>query len=316
MCLLDLHGEASGHPLKPVWINSIEYVSLERWSEKNDFKYVWAGREEDAWVTNRWLKMSIKPTGRKAVVNGVSVWLSHPVAVQGSNCYISQLDIKSALMPILYPQKPARSAKIKSVMLDPGHGGKDPGNQDRVQKEKQHTLLLANEIKKRLASSKVKAGLTRSSDTFIELDQRPAVARKQKADLFVSLHFNAVNGNGDGIRGVEVYCLPPPGARATGESADSNDARPWPGNACDEQNIYLAFQIQKAIVKGLGAEDRGVRRARWAVLRTAAMPAVLVEGGFMSDPGEGAKIYSSQYRRELAQAIVDGILAYKRWLER
>jgi N-acetylmuramoyl-L-alanine amidase len=316
MCLLHLHGETVGNSLKPVWINDIEYVNLERWSESKDFKFAWACKEEDIWVTNRWAKMSFKPTGRKVVINGVSVWLSHQVAVHGNACFLSQIDIKTALMPILFPKSPPKPGKIKCIMLDPGHGGRDPGNQDRVQKEKQYTLLLANEIRKKMSKSKVKVVLTRSEDAYIDLDQRPAIAKRQKADLFVSLHFNAVNGNGNGIRGVEVYCMPPPGARATGESADSSDAKSWQGNANDERNIYLAFQIQKAMVKGLGAEDRGVRRARWAVLRPAAMPAVLVEGGFMSDPEEGGKIYTSQYRRELAQAVVDGILAYKRWLER
>jgi N-acetylmuramoyl-L-alanine amidase len=236
--------------------------------------------------------------------------------MHGGACFISTMDVKSALMPILFPRKPAKPARINCVMLDPGHGGKDPGNQDRAQQEKQYTLLLANEIKKRLSNSKVKVSLTRSTDIFIEREQRPAIAKKQKADLFLSLHFNAVSGNGNGIKGVEVYCMPPPGARSTNENTDSSDTKSCPGNANDEQNIYLAFQVQKAIVKGLGAEDRGVRRARWTVLRTATMPAVLVEGGFMSDSEEGAKIYSSQYRRELAQAIADGVLAYKRWLER
>jgi N-acetylmuramoyl-L-alanine amidase len=77
----------------------------------------------------------------------------------------------------------------------------------------------------------------------------------------------------------------------------------------------LAYQMQKALVRSLPVEDRGVRRARFAVLRDAAMPAVLVEAGFLSHPAEGRKLIDSSYRRQIARAIVQGILAYKRQVE-
>jgi N-acetylmuramoyl-L-alanine amidase len=79
--------------------------------------------------------------------------------------------------------------------------------------------------------------------------------------------------------------------------------------------MLLAFQMQKALVRGLGVEDRGVRRARFWVLRDAIMPAALVEAGFMSHPTEGKKILDPQYRRQIARCIVQGLLAYKKTVE-
>jgi N-acetylmuramoyl-L-alanine amidase len=80
--------------------------------------------------------------------------------------------------------------------------------------------------------------------------------------------------------------------------------------------MLLAYQLQKRIARNLGMEDRGVRRARFAVLRPAVMPAVLIEGGFMSHPTEARKIYDAAHRRQMAQAIVDGIIAYRNLVER
>jgi N-acetylmuramoyl-L-alanine amidase len=88
------------------------------------------------------------------------------------------------------------------------------------------------------------------------------------------------------------------------------------GNRCNDKNILLAYDVQKSLVQQLGVQDRGVRRARFAVLRDAEMPAILVEAGFMSHPVEGSKIFTPAYRRQLARAIVDGIMTYKRAVER
>jgi N-acetylmuramoyl-L-alanine amidase len=157
--------------------------------------------------------------------------------------------------------------------------------------------------------------LTRSTDTFVDLDTRPELAKRMKADLFVSLHYNSASLSPNGVKGIEVYCLTPPGMNSTHESGDDREHKALPGNRFDEQNILLAYHLLKSIHQSLGVEDRGVKRARFVVLRTAQMPAVLIEGGFMSDPAEAKQIYDTAHRRQLAQAIVDGVLAYKRLVE-
>ncbi len=85
-----------------------------------------------------------------------------------------------------------------------------------------------------------------------------------------------------------------------------------PGNRLDARNVLLAYELQTSLVKSLGVEDRGLRRARFAVLRPGNMPAVLIEGGFLSDSAERQNIIAPKYRSLMAEAIVRGVLAYKR----
>ena len=170
-------------------------------------------------------------------------------------------------------------------------------------------------MRDQLQKAGFKVCLTRSTDALIKLPDRPAVARSRKADLFMSLHFNSTDGGRDEAKGAEVYALTPAGASSTNARGEGNGG--WTtGNKFNANNLLLACQIQKSLVRNLDVEDRGVRRARFAVLRDAAMPAVLIEAGFMSHPAEGKKIFDARYRREMARAIVDGVMSYKRIVER
>src|SRR5207244_3211227 len=173
-------------------------------------------------------------------------------------------------------------------------------------------LLLAREVRAVLNGAGLKVTLTRYGDNFVPLIDRPEMARRLGADLFVSLHFNAAIAEKDQVKGVEVYCLTPAGASSTNARADSADTGVCAGNQFDSRNMLLAWQIHKAVVHSLPVEDRGVRRARFAVLRNAPVPAALIEAGFMSHPQESRRIFDPLYRRRMARAIADGILAYNR----
>ena len=115
-------------------------------------------------------------------------------------------------------------------------------------------------------------------------------------------------------KGLEVYCLTPAGADSTNGGADHYPA--LQGNKHDQRNILLAYHIHRALVHSVGMADRGIRRARFVVLREATMPAVLIEAGFMSHADEMRRIQDPAHRRQTAQAILDGLLAYKRIIER
>jgi N-acetylmuramoyl-L-alanine amidase len=106
--------------------------------------------------------------------------------------------------------------------------------------------------------------------------------------------------------------MTPAGAPSTNAQGEGAGAGSFSGNRNNDQNLLLAYHVQKSLVGNLYAEDRGVRRARFAVLRDATMPAILVEAGFMSHPAEGRKIISPEYRKQMAKAIVDGIRAYQK----
>jgi N-acetylmuramoyl-L-alanine amidase len=205
-------------------------------------------------------------------------------------------------------------ATIKTICLDAGHGGKDPGNMEGTTKEKNLTLLLSREVETLLEKAGYKVVTTRSRDEFIDRDQRPIVANRRKADLFISLHFNSAPATS--ASGIEVFCLTPAGAPSSHGSPEGYNGNQLPGNKNDEQNVLLAHCVQKATVKQTKTIDRGIVRARYDVLRTTAMPAILVEGGFMTNPAEGRRIREADYRRSLAEGIVDGIKAYARLVER
>lgn len=293
-----------------------DYVRLTDWARTNRFQLTQGRTPEEVRLTSQSLKLVFAADSQRAEINGVTVFLSFPVAFRNGTPYIALIDLQTAVHPVLFPPRSDRRVPVINVCLDPGHGGRDPGNEEGRYKEKEYTMALAGEMRKLLQDAGLKVSLTRQADSFVPLPERPDFAKRQDAEIFVSLHFNATLANKGEVKGVEVYCLTPVGARSTYAREDSSDMSAWRGNHFDAKNMLLAFCVQKSMARALPVEDRGVKRARFAVLKTAVMPAVLVEAGFMSHPAESKRILDPAYRRQLAQAIVDGILAYKRQIER
>jgi N-acetylmuramoyl-L-alanine amidase len=292
-----------------------DYVRVADWAKANKFEARWVKRDETVQLSGASTRVLLTVDSRDAMLNGVKVRLLFPVIERDGMPCLSRLDAQTTFQPILYPPRLRGGNQVKTVCLDAGHGGKDPGFCVGGNQEKRYTLLLTEELRAQLKRAGFKVSLTRSSDTFIEPASRPEVANRRKVDLFVSLHFNATEGSPGLVQGAEVYCLTPAGAPSTNAGGEGGNVGSTPGNRYNDFNMYLAYQAQKALTRGLAMEDRGVHRARFAVLRDAAMPAVLIEAGFMSHPIEGRKIFTVAYRRQIAQAIVDGILAYKRTVE-
>ena len=292
-------------------IGGREYVRVTDWARERNLSVQWIKRDEIAQLANATTKLRLEVHSPEAQINGVAVRLLFPLVSRPDGIYISRLDLQQSFAPVLWPPK-SRGKPIKNICLDPGHGGKDPGFRVGSNQEKRYTLLLAQELREQLAQAGYIVSLTRTRDTFLELPDRPEVARRRKADLFISLHFNAAEASPSSVQGAEVYCLTPAGAPSTNARGEGSGAGWFAGNRFNEQNMLLAYQLQQSLTRTLPAEDRGVHRARFAVLRDAAMPAVLIEAGFMSHPAEGRKIFSPAYRRQIARAIVEGIGSYKK----
>jgi N-acetylmuramoyl-L-alanine amidase len=298
------------------FINGQNYVALTDWARANGFHVASLARDE-IFLTNKTSRLVLDTDSADAKINGVNVRLSFPVA---KGALISQLDLDTTIKPLVFPQKPSVK-KITTICLDPGHGGKDTGN--RVSgffwhNEKTYTLLLAFELRDQLRKLGYNVILTRNNDRFIELPARPTIANQAGADLFISLHFNAAQTDKNEVAGPETYCITPVGANSSNVSVESSEyggassAGPTIANRNEQKSLLFAYQIQKSLVQNLNANDRSVRHARFAVLRDAAMPAILIEGGYMTNPTEGKKIYDSAYRKQMASAIVKGILAYQK----
>jgi N-acetylmuramoyl-L-alanine amidase len=105
--------------------------------------------------------------------------------------------------------------------------------------------------------------------------------------------------------------MTPARTSSTNARGEGGNSGAYGGNANNSRNMLLAYQVNKSIVRSTGLEDRGVKRARFQILREATMPAVLVEAGFMSNPNEAKKIYSAAWRKQLAQSIASGITSYR-----
>jgi N-acetylmuramoyl-L-alanine amidase len=305
-------------PLRAASFNGQYYVPLADFARQNGFScYPLKGGGETV-LTKKNLRFVFDVNSAQASIEGVNVRLSFPVAGDHGELLVSQLDIDTALRPLLYPQK-SYGKRITTICLDPGHGGKDTGN--RVvgfitHNEKTYTLALALELQKQLQRAGFHVILTRKKDVFVPLPDRPALANRAGADLFISLHFNATPVDKDAIAGPETYCITPIGAPSSnahegGEFGSAIGTGPTTANRNENRSLLLAYQMEKSLVQNLHANDRSVRRARFAVLRDAEMPAILIEGGYMTNPLEGKKIYSADYRRQMAAAIVKGILAYQ-----
>jgi len=308
-------------PTCAAFINGQNYVSLADWARGNGLNGYTLNRGDQIILTNSATRLVFEVDSTQSQINGVNVRLSFPVAKDKGVPLIAQFDLDKTVRPLLSPSRYIEPKKITTICLDPGHGGKDSGN--RVagffwHDEKTYTLALAFELRDQLKQAGFNVILTRNSDTFVELPARPAVANRARADLFVSLHFNAAQTDKDEVQGPETYCITPVGANSSNASVEGSEygkatgTGPTTANRNEQKSLLFAYQIQKSLVQGLNVNDRSVRRARFAVLRDAAMPAILIEGGYMTNPTEGKKIYDAVWRRQLASAIVKGILNYQK----
>ena len=300
--------------LERVWVSGVDYTRLEDWARANRFQI--KTTRQEAQLFNNDFNASFAIDSRRATINGVNMWLAGPMTMRNGFACIPTVDLNSTLQPLLTPPRNAPGKKIVSICIDAGHGGKDPGFLDGRQQEKVYTLLLARELGSQLSKAGFKVSYTRTRDEYIELADRPSKARMKSADLFISLHFNSLEGGGAAVKGLEVFCLTAPHTSSTNSRGEGANTGAYPGNQFDSKNVFLAYQMQKTLVNNLSLEDRGVKRARFAVLRTATMPSVLIEGGFLSNRAEAKKIYDPLYRRQMAQAVTEAVLSYKKKVER
>ena len=260
-------------------------------------------------LKNKWNSIEVETNSRRAWINGVLVWLHVPSRRAGRGWGIDEVDFKKLVDPILRSYAFIPSGVPKVVMLDPGHGGRDSGAiGKRKVYEKLAVLSIAKRVKAQLEARKVAVRMTRSDDTFIPLEKRSELAKKAGADLFVSIH--ADSAGSPSANGVETYIMSVAGYDSSNFYGKAGDKSSKKGNHNDAANAVLGFSIQSNLVKATHRSDRGLRRARFAVLKNAPCPAALVECGFLSNPQEEALMIQSSYRETVARGISNGVLGY------
>lgn len=297
-----------------VQLNGHTYLELNHWAAVHRMFALWNPKAGELRVTNRWARLFFKADTRRVDYDDVSVALSYPVLRSGDHLYLALKDDETVLRTLLSPPRMPAGRRVTTVALSAGHGGKDPGNLDANREEKKYTLLLAKELERALRQDGLRVVQVRDRDVFVPLEDRPRRARELGADLFICLHFNS-SPSGEGASGLETYCLTPAGVSSTNDR--SGYARSYlPGNRYDKENLELAYQIHRAVLGGVDMADRGVRHARFKELTLSEMPSAYVEGGYMSNPDDARRIFSETGRSKYAQALADGIMAYKRLVER
>lgn len=246
---------------------------------------------------------------RSAFWDGLECRLGFAPQLIGGQVFLHALDLRKNLEPLLRgPVGLAPTGRV--IVLDPGHGGASTGARSAFNGawEKEYTLDWALRLQRLLEPRGWEVWLTRTNDTDVALADRVALAEARHASLFLSLHFNS-SGGGPEQAGLETYCLTPAGmpsnlTRGYGDDAD----QVFPNNAFDEPNLQLAVRLHRALLRASGGVDRGVRRARFlAVLRGQNRPAVLLEGGYLSNPKEARRIADPAFRQRLAQAIAEAL---------
>ena len=242
-------------------------------------------------------------------INNLKFILSFPVIECDGHLCMSRMDLTKLVEPVMRPGKIKDAEKIDTIVLDAGHGGHDRGAVSTYGDEKTFALDVVSRARLLLTQNGYKVVLTRSNDTFIPLYDRVKIANAQKNALFISVHFNA-GGAGTGL---ETYTLSPRGVPSMAADGPSiTDLTPCPGHQNDAENMALATAMHAAMVVRSRMWDRGIKRARFVVIRDITIPGVLVEGGFQTNVIDARTIAMPAYRQQMAESIVKAVQNYRK----
>lgn len=314
-----------------IWIASKPYLPYSAFLKTGQVKGSW-DPEAFVWTLNVGRhELRASPQMAVVIVDGSAEEIPAPPLLRDGELLLPDLVWNRWVGRWAAQQPPLPSdflPGLKTIVLDAGHGGHDPGAIGRSGlREKAVTLDVALRLKGLLEREGFQVVMTRDRDRFISLSQRSQMANRQEADLFVSIHANAARIRS--ISGFEVYAL----SEATDDHARAleaaeNASLPLEGGQAvaseteaivwdllytehRAESMELAAQVCRGLRGRLPSQNRGVKTARFAVLKGSRMPAILIEVGFVSHPAEEQRLRNSSYRQHLAEGIRDGILVFR-----
>ena len=303
-------------------IHGVDRVGLRDIAKRYGLKAVWAKPGAVLTLTDAsGVRFTFERDERDFHLDGARIFLGEPAVLNGDDLWLTKLDVIKNVAPLFAPADHAAflPAAPKLIVLDPGHGGTDPGKQNLRLKldEKDMTLDVALRLRKLLELRGYRVLMTRTSDTRfsnspnVDLPLRAEVANKTAADLFLSIHFNAVDRDPQRVSGVETYVLPPQGQASTQPEQDrSMIVTHYPGNKQDHANAQLGYSLHRRMIADLKSSDRGYKRYRLAVLRTLNCPGALVECAYLSNDAEARRVATPEFRQQIAEALAEGIAGY------
>lgn len=300
-----------------------EYVPIKNVAAITGLKFTWLEPGRRLLLTDGGVKkVELEVDSRETLVNGLRVFLGNPIIAARGDVMISRIDFERCLAPLVRPSVcgPA-PGPVRVIALDPGHGGKDNGMENRELKLKEKVLALdvAQRLKRILDGLGYKVVLTRPTDDALHPDKKTDMLRRIKlandagADLFISIHFNSLFPD-KRTGGTEVYTF----TRATQRSDQSwgfregDDAQDEsePINRYDAWSSLLAHDLHRELREGLKTADRGQKTKHLAVLRGLNCPGALVESVFLSNEIEARRAATPEYRQRIADSLALGITSY------
>ncbi len=263
-------------------------------------------------IYSKYSKIEFINERRNGKINSIESHFAYAPFLKNGQVFISTNDFFGTIDPILRHRALIKH-KMKVIVIDPGHGGinsagiLDLGGRGKRYDEKDIALKIAKYLKRILNYRGYPVVLTRNgTQKGLSLDKRVAIANYYKADLFLSVHCN-IAGTAL-VDGIETYCLT---QSKTPSTIDTNSSSKfYNGNKYDKNNFRLAYEVQKSLITQLKASDRGVRRARFRVLKGIKCPAILIEAGFLSNNKEELKLGTKNYQYKIATSIANGIIKY------
>ena len=292
-------------------VNGHDYLSVDNISKFYDLpaEVVPSGAKIQKETADR--PLEFVSGSREAIINGARSWLCFPVIEHDGKSLVTRTDVAKTIEPLVRPHRVPEVGNVQTVVLDPGHGGHDKGQMSRYGAEKDFALDVARKLRAILQAKGLRVIMTREGDYFVPLEVRAKIANSARNSIFVSIHFNA-SGDDPNATGFEIFSFTPRGAPSTSDSAISSKAyNMQPGSTVDAQSTALSACIYHSLLGHIPEYDRGIKRARFAVLRLTKVPAVLIEGGFLTERGESKLISNKDWRAKLAGAIGIGIESYR-----
>ena len=279
-----------------------KWVSLELWGKahKGWYGQIRKGDEEFFRLVISGMRFDFRPKRRLITCQGMQIWMGFGPQLIGGSLYVHHLDIKKHLGPLAA----GLPNMGKVAVIDAGHGRDNQGTRSTFNREyeKQYTLDWAQRLKPLLEKKGWRVYLTRNKDKSMSLTERVQFADTVRASIFISLHFNAAAAR---VRGLETYCIAPVGMPSHLTRGNPDPVLSLlPNNPWDEKSFQLAARVHNQILLKCRMPDRGVRRIRFmSVIKGQRRPAILVEGGYLSNPSEARQIDLSAYRQKLAEGI-------------
>lgn len=251
-------------------------------------------------IGNSCTTLNFGPAPRDLTIGGYRCQLSHPVRDDGAgDLLISRTDFVKLIDPILRPTYITNRYLVRTIVIDPGHGGYDSGSTSEKINEAEFNLKLAALLREELTKRGFTVVLTHEQNRHISDQQRIAIANEADAAIFISLHLNS--GRSD-ISGIETYTAAP----------DIPGSRRRPANNHDAANAALAFAVHSSLIAGTGANDGACRRAHFNLLNSVTCPAIMVLPGYITNKNEQSRLDTEEYRQQLAAAITEGIATFAR----